>query len=458
MRLSLLTVLALTACGDPAFSERSCRDVEGACVEVDPNDPDASLLEVVNTLVSGTTIVLGAGTFALDNQVTLRGADDIAMIGQGMDATTLDFSAMAVQANGVDAIAQGIVVQDFQIVDAKKDGLRIEDSSDVVIRRVRATWSAGPNPTNGGYGLYPVRSTRVLMEESEAFHASDAGVYVGQCVDAIVRDNLARANVAGLEIENTAGADVYGNLVEGNTGGLVVFDLPGNPVIGHDIWIHDNVIRSNNLGNFAPGGTVRQIPAGTGTFAMASRRVEVSGNTYEDNQTVDIALLSGLVVEGDPAKWAIPTDTVVNDISGLTLDTAEGVVMNFRTTDVFVHDNTHTGGGTAPDGADLVNRPLGALLAIGYGDTPVDTVLYDAIGESAFSATDPAGNSNDHHVCVGAATPSYASLDLANAADRFASGDLPKLEDLYRPASPFAPFDCAGFTDGNPVSIPTFAE
>ena len=56
------------------------------------------------------------------------------------------------------------------------------------------------------------------------------------------------ANYSGydIEIENTQFADVYDNLAEDNSAGLLVFDLPGNPVLGRDVDIHDNQIINNN--------------------------------------------------------------------------------------------------------------------------------------------------------------------------------------------------------------------
>jgi parallel beta-helix repeat protein len=277
------------------------------------------------------------------------------------------------------------------------------------------------------------------MEDNVASNASDAGIYVGQCQHAIVRNNTARGNVAGLEIENTQFAEVYGNLVEDNTAGLVVFDLPGNPVIGRDILVHDNVIQNNNRGNFAPGGTVAQIPAGTGTFIMASRRVVFTNNTYADNDTADVAVLSGFVIEGDTAQWYTTTEDLVGDIEGLTLDADKGGVYNFRTTDIWVHGNSHSGSGTAPDMGDLELRPLGFLLGLLYGEEPLDTVIYDAIGESAHHPSDASLNINDHRICVGADEGvTFASLNLEVLLEKLS------LSIAYRPDAPFAPFDCAG--------------
>lgn len=445
----------LPACGGPgAFPEFSCDDAEtGTCVEVDPLDEEASLLDVVNGVSSDTTVVLGEGTFTLDNQVTFRGADNVTFRGQGMDLTRLDFGGMTVQANGVDAISDNFTIQGLEILDAPKDGLRIEESSDIIIREVRATWSNEDSPDNGGYGLYPVRVERVLVEDSEAYNASDAGVYVGQCIEAIVRRNTASGNVAGLEIENTQYADVYENIVTDNTGGLVVFDLPGNPVVGRDVYIHDNVVTDNNRANFAPGGTVSQIPAGTGTFAMASRRVEITNNTYANNNTVDIALISGLVIDSSPEKWAIPTGDLIGSVDGLMLDEAEGVVMNFRSSEIWVHDNSHSGSGTEPDGGSLEDRELGFLLDIAYSNLDaVDNVLYDTIGESAFDPESAEGNSNDNRMCIGAEAGTFASMNLESA------GISTRAEtSFYRPEAPFAPFDCEGF-EGGEIVLPTFAD
>ena len=240
---------------------------------------------------------------------------------------------------------------------------------------------------------------------------------------------------------------MYGNLVVDNTGGLVVFDLPGNPVVGRDVYIHDNIIRNNNRDNFAPGGTVAAIPAGTGTFAMASRRVLIANNTYEDNDTVDIAIISGLAIASDAASWLLAEADLVGDTTDLELDADANGVYNFRSTDIWVMGNTHSGSGTAPDTSSLEDRELGFLMAVLYGANPVDTVVYDAIGESSHHPTDASLNSNDNRICVGADPGvTFASLDLEFLAQQA----LPSLETVYQPEAPFAPFDCEGVTPAAP--------
>ncbi len=438
-----LTVGVLAACGEDEFPTNSCADVSTTCVQIGGGDV-TTLQTTANTVEPNTTIILGAGRFAMTNSLTIRTAG-IHLIGQGIDRTTLDYGEATAQVNGVDVQGDDFLVQDLTVLDAPKDGIRVEDSDGVVFRRIRAAWTEISDSTNGAYGIYPVKSQHVLVEDSRAENASDAGLYVGQCQHVIVRNNVVTGNVAGLEIENTQYADVYGNLAEDNTAGIVVFDLPGNPIVGRDVRLRDNIIRRNNHINFAPGGTVAVIPVGTGTFAMASRRVEITNNTYEANDTGDIALLSGLVVESDEARWELATATLAgtwNDL-GLGAGATAGTITNFRSENIVVAGNTHTGSGLHPDLADPMM--FGVLLILTYATNPVDSVLYDSIGEPMFHSTDAAMNTNDNHICVGGNTGgTFASMKLE---DQSASNVVP----FFRPAAPFAPYNCSTLT-GGPVA------
>jgi hypothetical protein len=133
-------VAALAACGDDNnFPTNSCADVTGTCVQIDGGDV-AGLQTTVNTLSPNTTIVLGKGTFAMTNSLTIRAAG-VHLIGQGIDATTLDYGPTAAQVNGVDVQGDDFLVQDLTVQDAPKDGIRVEASDGVVFRRIRATWT-----------------------------------------------------------------------------------------------------------------------------------------------------------------------------------------------------------------------------------------------------------------------------------------------------------------------------
>ena len=427
----------------PPYPNVTCDDL-GRTNEVRIAQADsAALINAVNDLSPDTCILLAAGTYVLDNSVTIR-EDSITLVGQGIGVTTLSFGGVTTQVNGVDVIGDDFVIADLTVLDAPKDAVRVENSAGVTYRRVETTWTNEADSENGAYGIYPVRCQNVLIEECVCSNASDAGLYVGQSINVIVRNNDIRGNVAGLEIENTQYADVYNNHAENNTAGIVVFDLPGNPVVGRDVRIHDNIIINNNTRNFAPGGVVAVIPAGVGTFTLASRRVEITNNTYMNNNSVDIALLSGDVVEGE-SNWVLNTADLVGDWEDLNLRAgpSEGTVLNNRNENIVVAGNTHMGSGTSAD----PSKELGLLLLVLYGDTMTPSVIYDTIGESMFDAEVAANNSNDNHICVGGNTGGngFGSMDIETQSA------MPGSPNLVIAAAPFAPFDCTEL-EGGPVA------
>lgn len=434
----------------------SCGDFKGTnCLEFGPSAEDiAALMNALNSLDEErpTTILLAEGRFKMGQVINVRDGIGLNIVGQGIDKTIIDF-ADAGQDHGIQYSGRDFLIQDLTVTNSARDAVRVDESDGVVYRRIKTTWDAGPLSTNGAYGIYPVKSTNVLVEDSIAENASDAGLYVGQSRNVIVRRNLVRANVAGLEIENTQFADVYHNLAEDNTAGIVVFDLPRNPIFGRDILVRENCIRENNRENFAPGGVVQDIPAGTGTFALASRRVEIRDNVYRDNNLVTIALLSGLAI--DPrSKWAVAKDEVIGKIDDLDLEEDETHYYNYRTEEIFVHNNI-------VDNEPIVRHEappqmLGFMLHILYDSRETDHVLYDGIEETV-DPDDASETTNKHHICVdNQTTESLGILGLSIGE----SGEPIPPERVLRFAAPqsFAPYDCDGFSAGSlvvPSKIPS---
>src|SRR5262249_46470551 len=150
---------------------------------------------------------------------------------------------------------------------------------------------------------YPVLSENIVIENCFVSDASDAGIYVGQSQNIIVRHNRVEHNVAGIEIENSINADVYENTATDNTGGILVFSLPDVKVkVGQHCRVYKNKVIKNNLKNFAPpGNTVAGVPAGTGVMILANREVEVFDNDIEDNSNVSVSIVS-YVITGKPYK------------------------------------------------------------------------------------------------------------------------------------------------------------
>jgi len=248
----------------------------------------------------GDTIRLESGLFPILGTLSMEGKRDVVIKGTGVNSTILNFSTQVEGAQGLSITnCKNIILEDFTVQDAKGDAIKCQYTDGITFRRVKAQWLGGPRPTNGAYGLYPVQCENVLVEHCIAVAASDAGIYVGQSKNIIVRFSEAFDNVAGIEIENSTRADVYGNNVHGNTGGILVFDLPDLPVKeGRQVRIFDNIIKDNNLDNFAPeGNIVGKVPAGTGIMVMATEMVEVFENTIINNKTAGTAIVSYFITE-----------------------------------------------------------------------------------------------------------------------------------------------------------------
>src|SRR3546814_656043 len=167
----------------------------------------------------GDVIEIPAGRHALDRSLSLR-VDGVTIRGAGRDKTVLSFKGQRSGAEGLIVNADDFTLESLAIEDSKGDGVKVNEGENITIRGVRVEWTNGPDTDNGAYGLYPVQTRNVLIEDSVVIGASDAGIYVGQSQDVVVRRNRAEKNVAGIEIENCIGADVYDNRSEEHTSEL----------------------------------------------------------------------------------------------------------------------------------------------------------------------------------------------------------------------------------------------
>ena len=262
----------------------------------------------------GDTISLSAGIYNLNHGLSLD-VDNITLKGEGHKKTVLNFSEQKTGAQGLLVTSNNIILKDFAVENAKGDAIKSKGSKNIKFLNLRTEWTNGPDTNNGAYGLYPVESKNVLIDGCIAIGASDAGVYVGQSENIIVRNTEAYFNVAGIEIENSYYADVYDNVAENNTAGILVFDLPDLPKQGGKfVRVFNNISSNNNTENFAPeGNIVGQVPKGTGLVIRANRHVEVFKNTFENNSTIGVALVAGDLESGDDSYDPYPRNIQIYD-------------------------------------------------------------------------------------------------------------------------------------------------
>ena len=401
MLAAMALATALVACGEGGPGQLAAP----AVAEGDPDFADVLRQRLIDAR-PGDVIEVPAGRFSFDRSLSLR-VDNVTLRGVGQDKSILSFKGQKAGAEGLLVNASHFTIENLAIEDSRGDGLKINEAEHITIRGVRVEWTGGPSTSNGGYGLYPVRTRNVLIEDSVAIGASDAGIYVGQSRDVVVRNNRAEYNVAGIEIENTVNADVYGNLATHNTGGILVFNMPALEQAGGQVRVYGNRVLGNNTGNFGAKGTpVASVPAGSGVVVNSNDDVEIFDNEIADHRTANI-IVSSLFSTGYS-------------------DRSRSESFDPYPERILVHGNRLSGGGDAPDGVQLkalkvavygLGGRLPDVLWDGYynrdrGEGP-QICLHDVSG--VLDADGPNGNSKPRHreasefACT---LPSLPAVDL----------------------------------------------
>jgi len=340
--LSVLLALTLAACGGSSGKSNGTGgggSSEGRVFRIAPGPTATSdMVAAMVQAAPGDVIEFTEGYFELTSSLQLTNTEDVLVRGAGRDKTVLSFK----QNNSPEGIlavnVHGITIEDLTVLDTAGNGVEFRGVDHGTVRRVRAMWSSGggrnsatpitaanaftnnaaalnvpctdpatqdpADPQNilgdirspdytvsklsGRYGIYPVSSENILIEEAESIGASDAGIYVGQTNTAIIRKSRAAYNVFGFEIENVRGGMYDGNLAECNTGGFLIYDLDNLRQYGERSIMRNNIARMNNTYNFTSGGIVGNVPSGSGMITLAYDRIDIHDNLFENNNTAGI--------------------------------------------------------------------------------------------------------------------------------------------------------------------------
>lgn len=226
-----------------------------------------------------------------------------------------------VLSEGVIASGNNFEVAFFQVINYTDTGILVEGVRGVHMHDLYVE-------NTGTYGLYPVKSSDILIENSEVVGANDAGIYAGQSEDVVIRNNVVYENVLGIEVENTVGAEVYGNFAYNNTVGIFVDLLPQlTTKVSINTIVYNNQLEGNNHENFAKEGTAASLmPPGAGIGILAADNVEVYGNTIRDHETAGIGIFHMSIGFDEEEINVGPTPE-----------------------NIWIHDNIYENNGYAPD-------------------------------------------------------------------------------------------------------------
>jgi parallel beta-helix repeat protein len=328
----------------------------GQTTQITPGENvEEQLQEALILAEPGSIIELAAGNYEFVGALSID-VEGITLRGAGKDATVLSFKGQESGSEGLLITSNNVVVEKLAIEDTPGDGVKAKGADTVSFIDMRVEWTGGPKETNGAYGLYPVQSKNVLVDGVIVRGASDAGIYVGQSQQIIVRNSVVEYNVAGIEIENCYFADVHNNVAKHNTGGILVFDMPNLPQKnGHSIRVFNNKSINNDTDNFAPAGNiVGTVPRGTGIMVLSNRDVEIFENEIAGNGSTNILLASFQQEYDDPDYNPLPQN-------------------------VYIHDNIYGDGGFNPDKqVKTIVAPLTGM--------PVPDIVWDGVVDGVWAA------------------------------------------------------------------------
>jgi uncharacterized repeat protein (TIGR03806 family) len=343
----LFMALLLSACGGGGSSSPGPgpgpgpEPSEGRTFVIEPNaTATTDMIAAMIQALPGDVIEFSCGYFELSSALQLTNTEDVTIRGCGRDATVLSFKTSNTPEGILAVNVHGLWIEDLTVLDTGGNGIELRGVDHATIQRVRAIWSSGGgresatpitganafaneaavlkvactdpptlnpaapenqlpgldttspdytvSPKSGRYGIYPVASENILIDDAESVGASDAGIYVGQTNNAIIRNSRAAYNVFGFEIENVQGGEYANNVAECNTGGFLVYDLDGLRQYGDRSRMYGNISRNNNTYNFTSGGFVGNVPPGSGMITLSYDRVEIFENVFENNNTAGI--------------------------------------------------------------------------------------------------------------------------------------------------------------------------
>jgi parallel beta-helix repeat protein len=364
-RLGFLALLLLAAptsfgCGD---DDDDNERYAGCDTRIPAGSTTEQVQEIFIGAQTGQTLCFEDGTYALTSELSLS-VNDVTVQGNPADrnSVVLDYATQTEGKDALTATGDGFTIQHLSIKNSSGNTIVTTGVDRVTFRNIKVSWDAGSVTTNGAYAVYPLNSTNVLVENCEVVGAADAGIYVGQSSNIIVRNNEVHGNVAGIEIENSDSALVSGNKTYDNTSGILVFVMPNlQKLDGMGTIVENNEISANNRANFGQAGTtVSFVPAGTGMLVLANDGTEIRGNTISDNNTAGILAVS------------FQTFTSICEANGGENCGSGGQNYDPYLSKLYIHDNTFSNNGTAPDAlvAALLGSPLPNVLWDGL--TPPD--------------------------------------------------------------------------------------
>lgn len=287
-------VLPLVACSAAEPSGDVPRESGDAIVRV-PQDAE-SITDAVARVAEGGLVLVEPGTY---HESVLIDTPDVTLRGTDRNAVVIDGEGL--RANGVQAIADGVRIQNLTVVNHTFNGVLVtgmHDENGPLARNLDGYERLDPEKfpplrrfeishvtasDNGLYGIYAFNARNGAISDNYASGSADAGIYVGQCeeCDILVQGNVAENNAIGYENANASDSVVIaGNRFAGNRVGLTLLS-----------WYQEAFMpqrKATVVGNLIAGNAAAESPAhANGAFGVGIGLSGANGNVFERNLIAD---------------------------------------------------------------------------------------------------------------------------------------------------------------------------
>lgn len=337
--------------GEPDAGNQAGDRFDGCTKVISAGSDTESIQTALIEAKTGNVLCFEDGTYQIKTELSLS-VNDVTLRGNAQDreAVVLDYAQQEQGKDGLNVTGAGFTIEHMSLKNSPGNTIVVKGSERLTFRNLKVTWDKGSSSDNGAYAVYPLSSKDILVEDCEVVGSRDAGIYVGQSKNIIVRNNVVHGNVAGIEIENSDDALVTGNHVYDNTSGILVFVLPNlEKKTGSGTIVENNIVEDNNHKNFGePGTTVSFVPPGTGMLVLANDVTEIRDNQVRGNKSTGVMALS------------YQTFSAICSFSGGANCVSSDTKTNPDLTKLYIHDNTFENNGQDPD--ELVATLLGSKI------------------------------------------------------------------------------------------------
>ena len=307
--------------------------------------PGQSIQKAVNAAKPGDTILLSPGTYRESVSITVPG---LTLRGSGARRTVIvpgpasADSACAKAGHGVCVTGTdkrrvaGVSVRSLTLRGFKKNGLWASGTDRLLVEGVTSE-------KNGQWGLAQERSVRGLFLHNVAEANGDAGLFLGNTVDAeegaldakgaVLSHNRLLGNRIGVTVRRLRNVTVDHNEATGNCTAVFVVGDENKPITGA-LKVRHNYIHTNN--KYCPKTARLPFLQGSGIVLTGVEDSVVAGNRVEDN--VGKSPMSGGIVLAKNFKGALNQRIDVRDNVALRNSTADLAVQDTGKGNTFRHN------------------------------------------------------------------------------------------------------------------------